>query len=396
MKLKLITLLIVVCGSALTVSAQGSVQGKVVPPSVASVISAYQSYKTVGAVAGIKVPTVVEVPIADEFIERLDFAVLDTTMTRFEPHYFRHEVFTTEVPFSATTNMVGSYALKNDGALNDGDVLTYADFPLPEVGQGGVQIILSSKVPVTSSALTTLLDKNVALPNTVEIRALVGGQDRIVVATRRMEQNTILFPQTVSNRWTITFAFSQPLRIGELKLRQDNASNSSVRAVRFLAQPGHDYRIYLNSDRYAPAPVGEAGNLRSAENVKVLSAKPSQSNPNYSPADVDADGVPDRVDNCVYVANVDQKDVDGNERGDVCDDFDQDRLLNSKDNCPNDPNLNQQDTDGDGIGDVCDGQESRVTERYAWIPWAGIGFATLVLAGLFILTAKSTFGKKQE
>lgn len=48
------------------------------------------------------------------------------------------------------------------------------------------------------------------------------------------------------------------------------------------------------------------------------------------------------------------------------------------------------------IGDVCDKEESRVTEKYPWLPMAGIGFAGLVLAVLFTITAQSMFKNKPE
>jgi hypothetical protein len=211
-----------------------------------------------------------------------------------------------------------------------------------------------------------------------------------------MDQQTIRFPQTTSNRWTVTFTFGQPLRISELRLNQDNATKSSVRAIRFLAQPAHSYRIYFDPDRLAMAPVREAGNLVSAKDVFVVSDDTSQNNPNYVIADIDSDGVPDIRDNCVSVSNADQQDINNNGRGDVCDDFDQDGLINSKDNCSNNPNRDQKDTDSDGIGDVCDQEESRITERYTWIPWVGIGFAALVLIILLALTARSTRAAEKD
>ena len=380
MKVKILFLSFVVLGVALTANAQGLSQG-----SISSVISAYRFYKDISNIS-ISVPTVVEIPFADEFIERFDFAVLNKNTNLFEPHFFKQETLINEIPVSVSANPNTG----NAGRMNDNNTRTYADFPLPENAQGRVQIILSSANPITSSILTTLLDSNVALPSSIEIRALVDGQNRIIVANRRMDQQTIRFPQTTSNRWTVSFAFDQPLRISELRLKQDNATKSSTRAIRFLAQPAHSYRVYFDPDRLAMAPVGEAGNLASAKDVSVISVATSQNNLNYVIADIDSDGAPDIRDNCVSVSNADQQDINNNGRGDVCDDFDQDGLINSTDNCPNDPNRDQKDTDSDDTGNVCDQEESRITERHAWIPWVGIGFAALVLITLLALTARST------
>ena len=79
----------------------------------------------------------------------------------------------------------------------------------------------------------------------------------------------------------------------------------------------------------------------------------------------------------------------------MCDDFDKDEIINIKDNCPDNPNRDQKNTDGDSAGDACDKEESRITERHAWIPWAGIGFAALVLVILLVLTTRSTHTANQ-
>ncbi|MBI4388745.1 MAG: thrombospondin type 3 repeat-containing protein [Nitrospinae bacterium] len=378
-------------GLVITANAQGSQKN-----SISSVTGAYRFYKDIDNVP-INVPTVIEVPFTADFIERLDFAVLDKTANSFEPQFFKQDTLVHEIPVSINTIQSVDIIQDTDNAdkMIDKDTGTYADFLLPENTRGQVQIILSSINPITSSILTVLLDSNVALPTSMEIRALVDGQNRIVVANRRMDQQTIRFPQTASSRWTFTFTFGQSLRISELRLNQDNAAKSSSRAIRFLAQPGHSYRIYFDPDRSAKAPVGEEGNLISAQNVLAVPEVSSQNNPDYIIADMDNDGVPDIRDNCISVSNADQQDINDNGRGDVCDDFDQDGLINSKDNCPDSPNRDQRDTDGDGVGDVCDKEENRLTERYPWIPWVGIGFAALVLIILLILTVRATYAAKQ-
>lgn len=82
-------------------------------------------------------------------------------------------------------------------------------------------------------------------------------------------------------------------------------------------------------------------------------------------ADVDDDGVYDRSDNCLSVANGDQLDSDYDGVGDLCDncadtwnsdqnESDGDGLADTCDNCPQVPNPDQADADDDGRGDLCD------------------------------------------
>jgi hypothetical protein len=58
--------------------------------------------------------------------------------------------------------------------------------------------------------------------------------------------------------------------------------------------------------------------------------------------DTDTDTVPDCIDNCPYVQNLDQTNSDTDGFGDACD------------NCPPYDNPDQGDEDSDGVGDACD------------------------------------------
>lgn len=379
MKLKTLALLVFTGFLALTANAQSLPKNQ-----NSEAITAFRLYKEVNNLQ-LVTPTVVELPFSNDLLERFDFAVLDKNTNNFEPYFFQQKNMINATPVFISTNP----SVNNASMMNDNNTKTYTDFVLPENTQGNVKITISSNKEITSSALTAVLGNNVSLPNYVEIRAQVAGENRIIVASKRMDSQTINFPQTTSNKWTITFLFGQPLRISELRLKQDDYTQTNSQSLRFLAQSGHNYKVYFEPDRLANIKVGESANLVSAEEVFVLSPALSQNNPAYVIADIDGDKIPDIRDNCVEIANFDQQDINMNGRGDACDDFDKDGISNEKDNCQNNPNRNQADIDGDGIGDVCDTEESRITERNAWLPWAGIAFACIVLVVLLILTARS-------
>ncbi len=352
--------------------------------------NSFRQYKDVSNV-DIVVPTVVELPLDDVIIGVNYFEVWNSTIRSLEPYYFKQEGFINQIPTTLTTSLSDSSV--NVRNMNDGNVQTYAEFLLPETGQGQVQINIASNNIITASSLSLLLDQYVALPNSIEIRARVNGQDQIVLSSKRgaISGSTVYFPKTTSNYWTINLTYSQPLRITELKLKQENLIQTNFNAIRFLAQPNHQYRVYMNPDYYVRGGVvyKEGGDLYSNQDVKILPAVTTITNATFKPADRDGDGIIDIHDNCVDIVNPDQLDVDANGRGDVCDDFDKDKIINANDNCPNNPNRNQADIDGDDIGDACDTEESRLTEKYKWIPWLGIGFAAIVLIVLLIVTTKS-------
>lgn len=351
-----------------------------------SATSAFGEVQDVPAFS-VKVPTVIEVPVAGGDWERSQFAVYDITGNVFVPNLVRQTTIYKTLPITAVA--IANLPV-NAGALIDNDLSSSVQFDLPATGIGMAVVTLTSTAPITSDAISTFLDEFVALPTSIEISAVVGGSEKIVVARRAMSGVLTQFPKTTASTWRISFTYGQPLRIAELRLGQEKYSGESTRSIRFLGQVNHLYRIYSNADRAASIATGEMPNLSANQDVLRLDGTtPRRPNPFYRMADSDSDGIPDLRDNCVQLANPDQVDIDGNGRGDACDDFDKDGFMNSVDNCPAITNANQTDVDSDKIGDACDDEESRVTEKYKWLPWAGIGFAGVVLVVLFALTARS-------
>ncbi|KKU81514.1 MAG: Peptidase S15 [Parcubacteria group bacterium GW2011_GWA1_47_8] len=355
---------------------------------ISEITSAFQREED-ARVPSIQVPTVVEIPFSETFLNRFDFAVLDMKAGEFQPYFFTEHFRTARTPVTVSIEGVGL----NASSMIDGDTRTFAEFVLPESEQGQTRLILKSPQAMTLRGITLFLDQYVALPTSIEIRARITGSEKIVLARSKMQGSTIVFPKTSAKEWIASLSYGQPLRITEIVLDEEGAGITSSRTLRFLAQPQHDYRIYFDADRSVSLRVGESANLALDTDILRLAPVAAQANPGYTPADSDLDGVPDTRDNCVSISNADQTDVNANGRGDACDDFDKDGVMNSLDNCVNEPNRNQTDTDGDKIGDVCDHEESRITEKYAWLPWAGMGFAGLVLIVLFAITARSMIKK---
>lgn len=345
-----------------------------------SVKSAFRNYVSVSPT--ISVPTVVEVPLNQDSGAVPVFAVYNLTTGGFEPYLFK----TSAAPSpSSTIEAVG--AVGSTYAVSDGNYATYLEFPVRE-GANRAKITFTFNKPIAASSLSFALDNYVALPQTISIQSETAGGLYTVLAPVRLFQTNVAFPKTTSAVWHVAFDYVQPLRITEMRFNESSALVPSSQAVRFLAQPGQNYQVFYNADRFVPPVNKEAGDLSTNKGVVTVGVSSPIRNPSYTPADSDGDSIPDLTDNCISFANSDQKDSDSNGRGDACEDYDRDGAINGMDNCPESPNQAQIDTDDDGVGDDCDSFDNRVTERMPWLPWVGIGVAGVVLLGLFVLVLR--------
>lgn len=344
-----------------------------------------QSYTSVASVPkqNFPVPTVVEVDFDASTVNSGMFGVYNETLTQFVPSVFVDKAQPGPKILQVTDVPTNDLAY----SVFDNNVSTTKDFNFdPKKSDNFLDLYITFDKAISSDTFTIDLADNVIVPDFISIQALSGNSNVTVVAKKRMTNKFVTFAKTNSSSWRVQLYYSQPLRVAEVRF--NNLSNViSKKSAKFLYQPNNTYSVYANPERSVASYVdGQAGNLLfTTTGIKNLGMLTLKANATFLPADTDTDGVPDNTDNCPRLSNLDQKDLDGNGVGDVCDDYDKDGVINSTDNCPNLPTYSQTDTDGDGVGDECDTAESRLTEKYPAIVWGGIGFATLVLFGLLYI-----------
>ena len=348
-------------------------------------IKVLQSFKQVITIPKIEmvVPTVVEVTIPNQ-IYGTHFAIYNQTKDIFEPY---HAGIGSGLATLKPQKIQTSPLNRESQNLFDANFQTYTQFDVNEEGRGYVEIDYSFAQNIQSSSVYLSLEQYVSLPNSVTVKVIQNGQEKIIASNIRPDSNRINFPATSAKEWKIEINYSQPLRINELQINNTYAQATPT-ILRFLAQPNTEYKLYAEPDSFVNQQTGERPDLSSSLDVKKIQVGSVAQNSLYKLVDSDQDTVPDIYDNCVMNSNTNQEDINQNNRGDVCDDFDKDGVINSQDNCINEPNRDQKDTDNDLMGDICDGEESRLTEKYPWIVWGGIIFAGFIFLGLFAVALK--------
>lgn len=274
---------------------------------------------------------------------------------------------------------------KNAITLADGNLDTTFDFPLQSAGiqKGKIKIIYAKPLETDSILFQTTSDSYAPTVFTLVI------DGKRVLNT--MQGGSAHFPKMIAQSIEIEFDYDQPIRFTEVGIGF-NKEEMVTNTVRFVYQPNTKYALYLDSSLERETIPSPAINLFANNKVTGVKLEASHKNPLYKERDVDNDGIVDGIDNCPRQVNPDQKDSNGNGIGDICDDYDYDGVPTYIDNCQDVINSDQKDADKDGIGDACDDDESRLTEKYKWMPW-------VVFAGVFwivIAMAYEIIKKRKE
>jgi hypothetical protein len=260
-------------------------------------------------------------------------------------------------------------------SLADEDERTTFDFPLLSDGpqHGKIKIVYAKPIETSSVVFRTTRDSY--MPNAFTL--VIDGK-RIL---NTIQGGSAMFPKMMAQKVEIEFEYSQPIRFTEVgvgSLREEEVLST----LRFVYQPKMKYMLYIDSlVRSAfPSPVINlyAKNKEAEVVLGEVTRNPLYKEEVYVEKDTDGDSILDVQDNCPLQVNTSQKDSNGNGVGDVCDDYDYDGVPTYIDNCPEIENPHQEDKDRDGLGDSCDNEESRITEKYGWIPW-------VVFLGVFVV-----------
>jgi hypothetical protein len=268
------------------------------------------------------------------------------------------------------------------GYMNDNSSSTYTDL-LANKSNTSSTLIIEPKYNRNINGLEIVFDN---ISNKFDNLILKNTNNQSIIASGN--SNKIDFAQINPVRMELTIIHSQNIRINEIKLIEVSPEPSGE-YISFLAYPDTEYSFYSS------LPTNDS---RSINNYTIYSDAievegqlgNKTNNPIFAEKDTDKDGIPDGKDNCVEVANKDQKDLDKNSRGDDCEDKDGDGVYDGIDNCPFAPNSDQADIDNDKKGDVCDKTDNRYLANNQWILWVGIGVTILGFLGstIFLLNKK--------
>lgn len=204
------------------------------------------------------------------------------------------------------------------------------------------------------------------------------------LAQEKFHYELTFFEEVNSDEISLEIYFDGTLKVRDVKLFSKKESSPSFGYFYVDNNCNDEFDFYFGNLGENKAgkgsrhlPVVFSTNIVTSENV------------DYEP-DFDSDGILNEFDNCMKIANSDQKDINYNRVGDACEDDDNDRVMNLVDNCVDTYNSNQADDDNDGIGNACDEEDDRFFEKNAALVYVFAGLiGILFIAVAFIAVKKN-------
>lgn len=283
--------------------------------------------------------------------------IVETTTDRIQP-YFTRSIY--ELNNINTIVQESSATATPSSNLVDKDLRTSTRFDFDKsVGYSFITLKLDYAISTTN--LSFYLDSNVQNPEEIAIQAKDSKQSatfQTVISRRENASTSISFPETFADTFKIEFFHRQPLRIQEIEIGKPTEKILTNQII-WLGRPNEKYVIFTDAQKPSYIQTEEVGDLFNIEDTIIITTlEKSSANPNFKEIDIDQDGIVDRIDNCPYIKNSDQKDSDKNGKGDICEDKDGDSILDGIDNCPQFANRNQIDLDTNSVGDICEDKDN--------------------------------------
>jgi len=194
---------------------------------------------------------------------------------------------------------------------------------------------------------------------------------------------------------------SEPIYTSQLKFVIDYENIIKIKEVVFFELKTYEKKSYayiyvdndcINVHDFYFGNYGESNSKSGSRDLPVefdVSVETFR-NSAYN-SDFDGDGILNDDDNCLNVANMDQKDINYNQIGDACEDDDGDGIVNLIDNCIDKSNQDQLDNDGDGLGNVCDESDGRFFEKNKFLIFMAAGIIAIIFLVVAIIVMKNKF-----
>lgn len=203
---------------------------------------------------------------------------------------------------------------------------------------------------------------------------VIKGLNRSEYQVQTQGFHTDIFLSTSVSSIEMTIVFDSIIKIRDMSFYEYKMSNSTTGYFFVDNNCNVTRTIYMGN-------YGSSNVLSGKQNVAMFFSSDIQlSNNELYSSDLDLDGIENTIDNCPFVSNPTQDDIDFSSVGDACEDWDNDRVLNYVDNCVDTYNPDQKDSDNDGTGDVCDTNDNRFFESNKDIVY----ILSAIIVGLFV------------